>query len=367
LAGEYPVEVTTFRIDGEYTDHRRPSDVHFSRDIKDDLSRRDFTINSMAYGGDGIIDFFGGQDDLKNKLIRCVGNPDKRFAEDSLRILRALRFSSTLGFNIEQQTDDSIFRNAGLLNNISKERISAELLKLLCGKNVTSVLIKYRDIIAKIIPEVEPMFDFDQHNKHHIFDVWEHCVYAVGFAPEDPVIRLALLLHDIGKPHCYTVDQNGVGHFYGHGKISADIAEVIMRDLKLSNAVSETVHTLILYHDCSIDPELKIIKRRLAFFTEPILRLLLKVKKADSFAHNPLYSYQMDEIDEVERILEEIIKSEDCISLKDLAVNGDDLIDIGIKKGPDVGKVLNDLLLLVINGEVQNNKDDLIKKASSYI
>ncbi len=359
-----PLEITTYRIDGEYLNNRHPDSVKFCFNLKEDLNRRDFTINSLAFNSQsGIVDISDGVNDINSKIIRCVGNPDIRFKEDALRILRALRFSSTLGFNIEQNTSDSILRNAHLLRNVSKERVSSELLKILCGKNVVNVLLKYRNVFATIIPEIEPMFDFQQNNKHHIFDVWEHTVYAIGFSEPNPIVRLTLLLHDIGKPHCYTIDTNSVGHFYGHGEFSADIASKVLEDLKLSNNISQTILTLVRYHDCELSPDEKLIKKRLAKFSEPVLRLLVKVQNADSLAHNPAYSFKHKDINQIEETIDKVIANNECFSLEKLAVNGTDLIALGIPKGRVIGEILNDLLNYVIDNKISNNKDKLLSKA----
>lgn len=359
-----PLEITSFRIDGEYKDNRHPENVKFCSDLSEDLKRRDFTINAMAYNDKiGLVDKFGSIEDLNNKIIRCVGNPDKRFNEDALRILRALRFSSVLGFNIEQNTSNSIHRNAHLLINVSKERISKELLKLLCGKNVVNVLLEFRDVIAYIIPEVEPTFDFDQKTKYHIFDVWQHIVYAVGFSESTPLIRFSVLLHDIGKPQCFKIDEKGIGHFYGHGKASANIASKIVKDLKLSNEFSNEVVTLVRYHDYVIKPDIKPVKRCLNKFSVTTFDNLLKVKEADILAHNPEYAYGVKDIEKIREIKDKIIEDGNCFKLKDLAINGKDLLNIGLPEGKEIGDVLQLLLKDVINENIPNERTALLEKA----
>lgn len=361
-----PLEITTFRVDGDYIDNRHPEKVEFCKSLKEDLSRRDFTMNAIAYNNRcGLIDPFNGKKDIENKIIRCVGDPDLRFCEDALRILRAVRFLSVLGFELEQKTCDSVHKNAHLLQNISSQRIACELFKTLCGDNVFEVLMTYRDVFAKIIPEIEPMFDFEQHNKHHIFDVWEHTAFAISRAKKDPVIRLALLLHDIGKPHCFTKGDDGVGHFYGHANISVDLSKKILDDLKLSNDIKNTVLTLVKYHDYPITPNKKIVKKRLAKFSLPILNLLLEVKLADSLAQNPEFSSFSQNYLKIHSIIDEILKNEECFCIKDLAINGNDLINIGIPKGKQVGKILNTLLADVIEGNLKNDKNVLIEKAKN--
>ncbi len=355
------LEITTFRVDGDYLDNRHPEKVKFCTTIKEDLNRRDFTMNSMAYNNRfGLIDPFGGKNDIENKIIRCVGNADLRFSEDALRILRALRFSSVLGFELEKSTCDSIHKNAHLLQNISKERVASELLKILCGDNVYDVLINYRDVFAIIIPQIEPMFDFEQHNKHHIFDVWEHTVVAIDFAKKDPIIRLSLLLHDIGKPSCFTKGDDGIGHFYGHANASVAISEDILNNLKFSNDIKSTVLTLVKYHDYHISPDKKTVKKRLAKLSEPMLRQLLEVKLADSLAQNPDFSNFKQNYFKIHSIIDDIIKSDECFKICDLAINGNDLIALGIPKGKKIGKILNQLLSDVIDGSLENNKKSLV-------
>ena len=226
------IEVTTYRVDGEYRDHRRPDSVTFTRSLEEDLRRRDFTVNAMAMSLRGELrDPFGGQMDLKNSVLRCVGEPDRRFGEDALRILRGLRFAATLGFTIEQETAESIHRSRNDLKDIAVERIQVELFKLLSGRNAAEILRQFPDVIGVFWPEVLPMVGFDQCNHHHCYDVWEHTLRAVEAVPCDPILRCAMLLHDIGKPACFTMDEAGVGHFYGHGAISRELADGMLRRL----------------------------------------------------------------------------------------------------------------------------------------
>lgn len=360
------LEITTFRVDGDYLDNRRPEKVKFCTTLKEDLSRRDFTMNAIAYNNHfGLVDPFGGKNDIESKMIRCVGNADLRFSEDALRILRALRFSSVLGFELEKLTSDSVHKNAHLLQNISKERIASELLKILCGDNVYDVLMNYRDVFAIIIPQIEPMFDFEQHNKHHIFDVWEHTVVAISHAKKDPIIRLALLLHDIGKPSCFTKGDDGIGHFYGHANASVVISEDILSNFKFSNDIKSTVLTLVKYHDYHISPDKKTVKKRLAKLSKPIIYQLLEIKLADSLAQNPDFSHFEQNYFKIHSIIEDIIKNDECFKTCDLAINGNDLIDIGIPKGKKIGKILNQLLSDVIDGNLENNKKSLIENVKN--
>ena len=216
-----PLEITTYRIDGDYTDHRHPDSVSFTRNLKDDLERRDFTMNALAYNPKtGIVDLVGGQEDIENGLIRCVGDPDRRFQEDGLRMLRALRFASVFEMQIEEQTAAAIHRNKELLKGIAAERIQVEVTRLLCGKGVADVLRSFADVLAIPIPELSPMFGFDQHNPHHDKDIWNHTIVVVTSIRPEPILRWAALLHDIGKPSCFTIAEDGVGHFFGHAEKS---------------------------------------------------------------------------------------------------------------------------------------------------
>lgn len=368
LIDGHHLEITTFRIDGVYSDNRHPEVVTFTGSITDDLCRRDFTINTLAYNPvSGLVDEFSGARDIENKIIRCVGDPDKRFLEDALRIMRALRFAAVLSFEIDEDTKKSIFKNAHLLKNVSGERISTELLKMLCGENITRVLIEYRDVLAVIIPELKPAFDFSQNNKHHIYSVYDHIAYSVGYSVPEPDIRLALLLHDIGKPQCYFTDENGVGHFYGHAKVSRAISEPILSRLKLTSDMQKTVAELVLYHDCVIAPEKKVVKKRLSKFGEPLFFGLLKVKRGDSLAHNPEYQSYTEELECIERIAKEIITTGECFNLKDLQIDGTDILGLGIKSGPMVGVVLSKLLTEVIEGRTDNTSVALMNRARDIV
>ena len=246
ILGETPLEITTFRVESEYRDNRRPERVEFTKSIEEDLARRDFTMNALAYSESrGIVDPFGGEADIKAGIIRAVGDPEKRFREDALRIMRALRFASALGFEIEPETEKALLENRALLLNVSAERLSEELLKLLCGQNVRRVLMKYTDVLGVILPELLPMKGFSQQNPHHVYDVLEHSAAAAEKVPPRPALRLGALLHDVGKPRCFTIDENGVGHFYGHAEISAQMAEEILGRLRLDSAAKKEVVSLV--------------------------------------------------------------------------------------------------------------------------
>lgn len=367
---DIPYEVTTYRIDGEYLDNRRPDNVTFTKNVFDDLKRRDFTINAMAYSLQlGFTDPFNGLYDINRKIIRCVGNPDERFNEDGLRILRAIRFAAQLEFSIEEETAKSIHKNKYLLRNISRERIQSELFKILespnCGVNV---LREYADVICVCIPEIEPMIGFNQNNPYHTYDVWEHSLHSLKACSlfsknlSDIILRLAVLLHDIGKPHCYSEDEKGIGHFYGHAVVSWSIARCVLKELKCSNEVIENVIELIEKHDVTFTPTKAAVKRLLNKLGEEQLKRLFCLRIADVEGHG--------EVDKKERIhkvylmgeiLNEILEENECFSLKDLAINGNDLISLGIPIGKQIGETLNILLNMVINDEIKNNKEELIK------
>jgi len=356
-----PIEITTYRIDGEYTDNRRPNSVTFSRTIKDDLQRRDFTINAMAYHPSrGLLDYFGGRDDLQNGVIRCVGKPNKRFGEDALRIMRALRFSAVLGFEIDGATAESIHKNRHLLRNISAERIAAELNRLIVGKDASAVLEAYSDVIAVFMPETEPMIGFEQHTKWHVYDVWRHTLKAIASAPADLILRLTMLFHDIGKPSSFSMDDNGAGHFYGHPKISEKICGDIMRRLRYENATASTVAKLVRYHDTPVEDNEKSIKRMLSKLGERDFRLLLNVKRADTMAQNLTYTAErLRHIAAVESVANTVIAEAQCFSIKDLAIGGGDLLALGLC-GKQIGDTLNMLLEQVIDGALENERQVLL-------
>jgi tRNA nucleotidyltransferase (CCA-adding enzyme) len=333
------------------------------RDIKEDLARRDFTINALAYNPkSGLIDYFDGACDIESKMIRCVGDPCARFEEDALRIMRALRFSSTLGFEIEKGTSEAINAKRGLLKNIANERITEELDKLFCGDGVAHVLTEYREVFETIFPEINPLYGLDQNNPHHDLDVWGHTVKSVACAPKNAVIRMTMFLHDIGKSGCYS-EVEGVGHFYGHQKVSADLAKLILKRLKYDNNTISTVTQLITFHDADIQDSSINIKRWLNRLGEHNLRLLVEVKRADTKAHAPGHQdKRLRHLDEVIRQLDIIIAEQHCFSIKDLEINGNDLIEAGIPQGRKIGEMLGLLLDMVIDEQVENNREALLNE-----
>ncbi|HEX3037570.1 MAG TPA: HD domain-containing protein [Oscillospiraceae bacterium] len=364
LIDSMPLEITTYRIDGAYSDNRHPDSVTFTRSLKEDLARRDFTVNALAYHEkDGIIDYFGGQKDIENKQIRCVGEPDKRFDEDGLRILRALRFAAVLDFEIDSLTVQSIMEKKELLHNIAAERISSEFQKLICGKNAEQILRQYPTVFGEFLPEILPMVGFEQHNPYHIYDVWEHTIHSVSAIEPTPALRLAMLLHDIGKPDCYTQDDKGIGHFYGHPQRGSEIATAVLKRLRLDNATIKQITTLVKYHDMSLTSTAKWIKKCLNKLGEPTFRQLLLVQAADTKAHAPQAFDYLQDLDNMGSILNDVIEQGQCFSLKDLAVNGSDLIKIGITEGTQIGTVLKQLLAAVLKETCPNEKNALLKLA----
>lgn len=355
-------EITTFRKDGDYKDNRHPQNVSFVDDIKEDLCRRDFTVNAMAYNHeDGIVDLFGGINDIENKVIRAVGDPNRRFKEDALRIMRAIRFSSVLGFSVEENTKKAIFDNKELLKNVSVERIYVELVKLLLGDNVLNVLSEYKDVIAVIIPELKPTFDCEQNNPWHIYNVYNHIINAVNYAPKREDMRLAALLHDIGKPSVKTTDDKGIDHFKTHAKVGAEIAQSILKRLNVSNKIYDKVTTMIYYHQAVEKVDDIRVKRWLSKLGEEYTRDLFFIRIADLKAHNPQKTdYEIKKIYSLIDELDEIIKRGDAFKISDLAVNGNDLIALGYK-GADIGNKLNEILNLVVDDKIKNDKNIIIK------
>ncbi len=357
-----PYEITTFRTDGEYVDNRRPTNVTFVRNIKEDLMRRDFTVNAMAYNRKvGVVDLFDGKKHLEQKLISAVLDPDTRFKEDGLRIIRGLRFASVYGFDIEQATSESMLKNKYLLNNISQERLNTELCKLLVGDNVEKILLDYKEVFSIIIPQLSKMFDFAQHNSYHIYDVYTHTVKAVSHSAPIKEVRLALLFHDIAKPETFTQDQSGTGHFYRHAQQSELIARMCLNKLKFDNKTKSVVLKLVKYHDANITPDLKSVKRWLNKFGQHNFELLLEVKKADTLAQSKKeHKEKLYILKQLKQLAKQVETEQLCFNLKSLAVSGNDLIEIGVPKGKQVGEILQQILQNVIEGTLINEKKEIL-------
>ena len=361
------VEITTFRRDGEYLDSRRPEHVEFTRSLREDLARRDFPVNAIALDLRGeLSDPFGGRADLENHILRAVGVPEERFREDALRILRGLRFASKLGFSVEPDTAAALRRCAPFLERISPERILVELTGLLCGQNPAEVLLAYPDVLGVPMPEILPSVGFDQRSVYHCYDVWEHTARAVEAAPPDPVLRFAMLFHDLGKPDTFSLDGDGRGHFYGHWRRSVEKASAIMDRLRFDNRSKKTILTLVERHDCDLTFTERAVRRDLARYGEETLRLLLEVKRADNLAQAEAYRGRLEQIAQWEALLDRVVESESCFSLRQLAVRGGDLTALGLS-GPAVGRTLAALLELVMEESLPNDRDALLDYAKENL
>ena len=356
-------EITTFRADGDYTDSRHPDAVTFSDSLQEDLCRRDFTVNAMAMDRRGALtDPFGGREDLQKGIIRCVGEADRRFGEDALRIMRGLRFASVLRFSIEKDTARSIRDNRERLKNIAIERILVEMDKLLCGEGAGEILLDYPEVFGVFLPEIMPCVGFDQRSKYHCYTVWEHIVHAVEAAPRDTVLRWAMLLHDIGKPACFTVDEQGQGHFYGHDGISADMAADICRRLRMDKQRSSRIELLVRRHGPDLPASKKSMLRLLNAIGEEALRQLCEVKRADNMAQDRVFRDRQKDIDESERLLSKVLREKSCFTLQQLAVDGRDMMALGLQ-GREIGAMLQTLLQAVLDGELPNERDVLLRRA----
>lgn len=361
-----PLEITTYRCEGTYSDNRHPDSVTFSKALADDVVRRDFTMNGIAYDfKNGFCDLVGGIEDIDNKTIRCIGDAETRFREDALRLLRALRFSAVLGFEIEENTKKAIHKCRDLLKNISAERIREEMVKLVCGKNAYSVLTEFADVICVFIPEFKSCVGFEQKNRHHIYDVYTHILKALEQSKPDAVIRLALLFHDIAKPKVAHFDEDGEQHFYSHPKISAEMTEQIMTRLRFDNETKNKVVTLVKFHDSPImlndadKPDRKRLKRIMSQIGKDLIFDLIEIKRCDNSAQNPIYYRGDDFYAETLALINEIINEKECFSVKDLKINGNDLIALGFK-GKEIGEKLELCLDAVIEGKVENERENLI-------
>mgnify|MGYP005774246925 CR=1 FL=1 len=360
-------EITTFRRDGEYSDGRHPDTVEFTSDLIYDLERRDFTINAMAYNSEeGLIDPFNGCWDIQNRIIRCVGNPDDRFQEDGLRILRALRFSCQLNFVIDETTGRAMLDNKELISNVSMERINAEFTKMINAEYISSfMLYSYNSIIAEFVPEIVPMVGFKQNNPYHYLDVFAHSCNVLEVCRlynSDLITKLAAFFHDIGKPHCYQDDDSGIRHFKGHGKVSAEMTDGIMRRLKFDNDTREKVVQLVYYHDASFEVGKKYVRRWLNKIGVDQFKRLLVLRRADIMGQSELNrDERLQKLDAVNKCLEEVLAEKPVFSIRDLEIDGEDIMNLlHINEGKDVGYWLGKIMNLVIDGELNNERHDLI-------
>lgn len=363
-------EVTTYRIDGEYEDSRHPKEVVFTKSLVEDLKRRDFTINAMAYNDtSGLVDVFGGIADLENKIIRCVGNAQERFSEDALRMMRAVRFSAQLGFSIDTETERAIVALAPNLSNVSAERIQVELVKLLVSPNPDYMRKAYDlRITAVVLPELDAAFETPQHNPHHMYTVGEHLMHCLLNIRADRCLRIAALLHDIGKPASKTTDQDGIDHFHGHVEIGEEMAAEILKRLKFDNETITRVRTYIRHHDDQIDPGARAVRRSMGKIGEEFFNGVLELKRADCLAQSMyMREEKIDCLDRVEALYQEILAKRQCVSLKNLAISGDDLIALGVPQGRKIGEILSKLLAEVIEDPSCNTHDCLLGRAKELV
>jgi len=362
LEGGGACEITTYRAEGPYSDHRRPDYVRFVSSLEQDLARRDFTMNAMAMDLSGALrDLFGGADDIKNGLIRCVGEPARRFREDGLRVMRALRFAAVLGCEIEEATARAIHENRSVLGRVSAERINAELRRLLTGPAAGDILRQYPDVLCEFWPELGPLVTLEQHSPWHRWGGWEHTVRAVEAAPPDVTLRLAMLLHDAGKPGCKTTDEWGIDHFYGHPAAGAELARGMLRALKFDNATTKRVAALVELHDARLIPRDQAARRQLSRLGPEMFFQLLAVQRADGMAQAPERAAErLARLDAVRALAERILAERQCLTRGELAVDGRDVIAAGTAPGPQVGRILEELLERVLSGELPNRREALL-------
>lgn len=361
------VEITTFRTEGDYSDNRHPGWVKFVPSIEEDLARRDFTVNAMAYSPiRGYADPFGGLSDLKYNRLRAVGDPVLRFREDSLRILRGARFAARFGMKIDPETKQAMYLERQLMDGLARERVFSELIQLFTLASA-DLILEMEPVLTQVIPELEPCVGFDQKNPHHVYDVYGHMAHVTGRLPREPVLRVAGILHDIGKPHCMTLDEAGKGHFYGHAGISADFADMVLRRLKAPNAFREDVVWLVKHHMDLLSTEQKQVRRALSRHGIRRIRLLCALQRADMGGKGVGRSARLQEIADFLHMAEELSAKEGELTLKRLAVKGGDLMAVGYPRTPELGNALHRLLELVLAGELPNEKEPLLGTAKQWI
>ncbi len=358
------IEITTFRTEGGYADSRHPDWVRFVTDVTEDLARRDFTVNAMAYSPqEGYIDPFGGREDLKNRILRCVGTPTARFTEDALRILRGVRFAVRFSLTPEQATEQAMFSLAPRMESLARERVFDELCKLLLLVSAED-LLHYAPVLTAVIPELTPTVGFLQHNPYHAYDVFTHTAQVVASCPSVLSLRWAALLHDVGKPPCFTLDENGRGHFYGHAQTSARMADDILHRLRASTALREQVVTLVDKHMTPLVPDRHVLRRRLGRYGEETVRQLLALQQADFGSKGTDYAKQTAVFQQISQLITDILAEADCLTVKDLAVNGHDLMALGLS-GPEIGCCLADLLTQVQEDALPNQREALLSAAQN--
>lgn len=367
-----PVEITTYRAEKGYSDGRHPDDVKFISSIREDLKRRDFTINAMAMDIRGnIVDPFGGIEDIRRRMIRTVGDPHDRFKEDALRIMRALRFSSVLGFQIDVETVKAAEETCSMLHMISPERIWDELGKLIVGKHAGDTIREYTEVLGEILPELLSMKGFDQHNEYHKYDVLEHCIRTMESVETNEqnikYMKIAALFHDIGKPLTYSDDDSGRGHFFGHAAVSSQVADRILERFRVDRHMAERIHILIRHHDIIFERDAGQLKKLMNRFTPGILLEILYIKRADNMATGNMSIELMKKFDDIEKMIRDILVRNECFSLGMLSVNGRDIRGLGIEEGPEIGRILNELLELVIEDRAPNEKEPLLEIAKNIV
>lgn len=359
------VEITTFRLEGGYQDSRHPDWVRFVPSVEEDLRRRDFTVNAMAYSPcRGFADPFGGRNDLHTKILRAVGDPRARFTEDALRILRGVRFAVRYGLTVDQATEQAMFDLAPRMDNLARERVFDELCKLLPLVTAKD-LVCFAPVITQVIPELAPAVGFDQHSPHHAFDLYTHIAYVVQAVPPVLPLRLAALLHDIGKVPTFYTDETGRGHFPGHAKVGAEMAQQVLLRLKAPTALRKQVTDLIARHMTPLEPDRKLLRRCLGKYSVEGTLDLLALQRADFGSKGT--KEQTDELDTVAALIEQLRAEDACLSIADLAVNGNDLIGLGFTPGKEIGQCLAYLLSGVQDERISNEKEDLLLEAQRFL
>lgn len=367
-----PFEITTFRTEGSYSDGRHPDQVTFVTDIREDLSRRDFTINAMAYHPVyGLVDPFDGASDCKRKLIRCVGNPEDRFNEDALRMMRAVRFAAQFGFSIDEATWNAAKESVYLLGKISMERIQAELMKIMQTEAPHKFLDQYQELFDYIVPEFLSMHDCEQNNPYHVYDIWRHTMKVlenVEYASADPIVRMAALFHDISKPQCKERGTDGYDHFHGHAEEGTKIVRMILRRLKFDNKTIYQVAQLVEWHDKTFSCKKNQVKRWMNELGEEQLQRLFILRRADILGQDLRFAKErLEKVDVMESLMKEILEEHQCFQLKDMAINGSDLIRIGVPEGKQIGQILHSLFELVLMEQCENERDVLIEQAKNML
>lgn len=369
LMGDEQYEVTTYRIDGDYTDGRHPDSVTYTSQLSEDLRRRDFTINAMAYHpDDGLVDLFGGIDDLNAGIIRCVGDAEDRFGEDALRMMRAIRFAAQLGYNIEEETYTAIIKLHRNLEKISAERIRVEMDKLLVSDHPYMFKLFYETKLTSVfMPEFDKAMETAQNHPHHIYDVGEHILHSLEYTDNDKILRLTMLFHDIAKPNMLEIDEDGITHFKGHPAVSGSMAKDIMKRLKYDNATIDLVSELAACHDRRVEETAKGVRRVLNKLSEGAFPLLLKVKYADTMAQSTFKREEkLATLEKLKSIYEEVLASNECFRLSDLVIKGKDLIAYGISPGPMLGTILNNMLEDVLENPEHNDAAYLMGHIDEY-